>query len=93
MTFRWLANNTLNARLKDLLFFRISGPVLLRNPIFLSFYREGGGPDPMPPPPLDPHMNHLSYPAGTESLPIFFESEVFTTHVLIDISRTVKAAT
>ena len=32
-------HNTLHARLKDLLFFRGSGPVLLRNPISLSFSR------------------------------------------------------
>ena len=34
-------HNTLNARLKDLLFSRGSGPVLLGNPVFLSF--SGGG--------------------------------------------------
>ena len=30
-----IQHKTLNARLEDLLFFRGSGPVLLRNPIFL----------------------------------------------------------
>ena len=42
-----------NARLKDMLFFRGSGSVLQRNPIFLSFPR-GSGPSV---PPLDPHMS------------------------------------
>ena len=32
-------HNTLYARLKDLLFFKGSGPILLRNPISLSFSR------------------------------------------------------
>ena len=39
-------HSILNARLKDLLFFRGSGPVLLRNPIFLSFSRGSGPPVP-----------------------------------------------
>ena len=47
-------HNTLHARLKDLLFFWRSGPVLLKNPyIFVIFQR---GQDPLSPPPLDPHM-------------------------------------
>ena len=37
-------------------FFRGSGPVLLRNPIFFVFFFRVGGPDPLPPPPLNPHM-------------------------------------
>ena len=52
-------HNTLNARLEDLLFFRGSGAVLLRNPLFLSF-SGGGGPVPLRPP-LDPHMIHPTY--------------------------------
>ena len=50
-------HNTLNACLKDLLFYRGSGPVLLRNPYFCHF---PGGPDPLSPP-LNPHM----IPLGT----------------------------
>ena len=51
MAFRWRADNgpILNASLVALLFFRGSGPVLLRNPIFLWFSRESS--DPLPPPP------------------------------------------
>ena len=41
--------NTMNARLKILLFFRGYGPVLLRNPEFLSFSRRSGPPTPPPP--------------------------------------------
>ena len=46
--FRWRAHDgpTLNTGLKALWFFRRSGPVLLRNPIFCDF---SGGPDPLPP--------------------------------------------
>ena len=32
-----------------------SGPVLIRDPIFLKFKGEGSGPS--APPPLDPHMS------------------------------------
>ena len=41
---------TLNAGLVALYFFRGSGPVLLRNPIFFIFFSGGeGGPDPLSP--------------------------------------------
>ena len=55
MAFRWRADvgPTLNASLVALWFFRGSGPVLLRNPIFLWFSRGGGGGGsgpPVPPP-------------------------------------------
>ena len=48
LAFRWCADGgpTLNAGLVALWIFRGSGPVLLRNPIFLWFQ---GGPDPLPP--------------------------------------------
>ena len=48
MVFRWCVNvdQTLNADLAALWFFRVSGPVLLRNPIFFVFFRGGGGPCP-----------------------------------------------
>ena len=48
MAFRWRADDilTLNVGEVALCFFRGSGPVLLRNPIFLLFLR-GGGPDPL----------------------------------------------
>ena len=51
IAFCWHADDglTLNADLVALWFFRGSGPVLLRNPIFLSFF--SGGPDPLSPPP------------------------------------------
>ena len=58
--FRWRADvdPTLNAGLVALWFYRRSGPVMIRNPIFLCFFK--GGPDPLPPPPpLDPHMLFL----------------------------------
>ena len=52
MAFRWRVDDgPLNAGL--VAFFRGSGPVLQRNPIFFLFFR-GGGADPLPP--LDPHM-------------------------------------
>ena len=53
MAFHWHADDgqTLNAGLVALWFLRGSGPVLLRNPIFLWFSREGGL-DPYPPPSL-----------------------------------------
>ena len=62
MAFRWRADDglTLNAGLVALWFFRGSGPILQRVPIFLYFFR-GGGPDSLPPPPLDPHMIHNLY--------------------------------
>ena len=48
MAFRWRADDgpTLNAGLVALWFYRGSGPVLLRNPIFIFFQ---GGPDPLSP--------------------------------------------
>ena len=53
MVFRWQADSgpTLNAGLVALWFYMGSGPVLLRNPTFLLFFR--GGSDPLSPP-LDP---------------------------------------
>ena len=57
MAFCWLADDgpTLNAGLVAVILPR-SGPVLLENPIFLVFFRRGGGgPDPLSSP-LDPHM-------------------------------------
>ena len=56
--FHWLANDgpTLNADFVALWFFRVSRPVLQRNPIFLWFFRRGGVWTPCPPPPLDPPM-------------------------------------
>ena len=64
MVFRWRADDgpKLNAGLVALRIFRGSGPVFLRNPIFCDF-SGGGGPDPLPPPPLDPCMKlaHLNY--------------------------------
>ena len=56
MAFRWRADDgsTLNDGSVALRIFRGSGPELLRNPIFLCFFR-GGGPGP-PVPPLDPHL-------------------------------------
>ena len=56
MAFRWRVDDgpTLNAGLVALWFFKGSGPVLLRDPLFLRFFRgRGSGP---PVPPLDPHM-------------------------------------
>ena len=62
MAFRWRANGrpTLNAGLVALRFYRESGPVLQRNPIF---FRQGRCPDPLPPPPppLDPRMQEYHY--------------------------------
>ena len=54
IAFRWRANDgtILNAGLVALLFFRGSGPVLLRYPIFCDL---SGNPDPLSPP-LDPPM-------------------------------------
>ena len=50
LAFRWCADDgqTLNASLVALCdFFRGSGPVLLRNPVFFNFSGGGGGqPDP-----------------------------------------------
>ena len=59
MAFRWRADDgsTLNAGLVALLFFRGSGQVLLKNTIFLLFFREG----------LDP-MSSLWIHACTGSL-------------------------
>ena len=55
----WQADGgpTLTAGFIALWFYRGSAPVLLRNPIFLSFFRRG----PPPPPPLDPHMTTKVY--------------------------------
>ena len=52
MAFRWRADDgpTLNADLVALILFMGSGPVLLRNPIFLRFSRMSGPPAPPPPP-------------------------------------------
>ena len=52
--FRWRANDgpTINAGLVALSFFRGSGSVLLRNPIFLWFFKGVRTPCPPPPPPL-----------------------------------------
>ena len=47
MAFRWHANDS---RLGSFWFFRGSGPVLLRNPIFLWFFRRGGRGSQDPPP-------------------------------------------
>ena len=60
-TFRWQADGgpTLNAGLVALWFYRGSGPVLLRNPIFLYLFRGGGVRTPCPP--LDPHMVWLLF--------------------------------
>ena len=68
MAFRWRADDgpKLNTGLVALWYFRRSGPVLLRNPIFLCFFR--GGPDPLSPP-LDPHMCHLGVGLLVELLP------------------------
>ena len=51
--FRWRADDgpTLNTGLVALWFFRGSRPVLLENPIFLWFFKGGGGHDLLPPPP------------------------------------------
>ena len=62
MAFCWRDDDgpTLNAGLVVVLrFLRGSGPVLLENPIFVIFQWGGGGkgPDPLSPPPLDPHAN------------------------------------
>ena len=57
MAFRWRADGvpTLNAGLVTLWFYRGSGPVLIRNPIFCDF--SGGEGESGPPvPALDPHM-------------------------------------
>ena len=55
MAFRWRAD--VGPTLNVLQFFRGSGPILLRNPIFCNF-SGGGGPDPCPT--LDPHMLALA---------------------------------
>ena len=54
MAFSWRADDrpTLNAGLVALRCFRGSGPVLLRNPIYLGIFQWGPGPP--PPPPLNP---------------------------------------
>ena len=44
----------LNAGMVALWFYRGSGPVLQRNPIFLCFFRGYGSPAPYPPPPPPP---------------------------------------
>ena len=46
MAFRWRADDgsTLNAGLVAVWFFRASGPVLLRYPIFVVFFQRGLGP-------------------------------------------------
>ena len=52
-------------------FFRGSGPVLLRNPIFFVFFRVGG-PDPLPPPPFESaHSVQLEIhsPENTNKIP------------------------
>ena len=51
MAFRWRADDDppLNACLVVFENFRGSGPLLLRNSMFLSFFRRDGGPDPLSP--------------------------------------------
>ena len=62
MAFCWRAddNSTFNAGFVAL----GSRPVLLRNPIFLCFFR-GGGSDPLTPPPLDPPMTLFVFSVTT----------------------------
>ena len=50
-----------NAGLVALLFFRRSGPVLLRNPIFVIFQGWGGGGSGPPVPPLERHMRSIYF--------------------------------
>ena len=61
MAFRWRADGgpTLNAGLVALWFYRGSGPVLLRKPLILIFFRGGGSGPPVPP--LDPPMIFGTY--------------------------------
>ena len=56
---------TLNADLVALLIFRSSGPVLLRNPNFLWFFRGGESGPPVPPPSLNPCMQNLYFLLGS----------------------------
>ena len=58
MAFRWRADNgpTLNAVLVAFLCFMVSGPALLRNPIFVILQGASGPPDP---PPRDPRMHRF----------------------------------
>ena len=58
-TFKWRfpGGPALNAGLVAFWFYRGSGPVLLRNPIFCDF--SGGGVR-TPVPPLDPYMSAVS---------------------------------
>ena len=60
MTFFWLADDgpILNAGTVALWFFRGSGLVLLRKPIFTWVFN---GPEPLSPPPLDPPMLYILY--------------------------------
>ena len=59
MAFCWGADDepTLNAGGVALCFFRVSGPVLLWNPIFLWFFRRG--PDPLFPLWINPWLSNL----------------------------------
>ena len=70
MAFRWRADGgpTLNPGLVALWFYRGSGPVLLRNPIFCDF-SWGGGSGPLPPPP--PHLDLRMYDMGTQKNHLF----------------------
>ena len=65
MAFRWRADYgpTLNAGLVafTVIFQGSRTSILLRNPICLWFFREVG-PDPVPPPPLDPRMDVMDEP-------------------------------
>ena len=92
MAFRWRTGGgpTLNACLQSLRFYRGSGPILLRNPIFFLFFR-GGGPDPLPPPPpLDPHMKlHCvlpSYVAGPCTCEVFIYWDLCHCHTIFNLS-------
>ena len=51
MAFRWRAEDgpTLDGGLAALIFFRGSGPILLKNPTFLQFFKGGGGANPLCP--------------------------------------------
>ena len=53
---RWWPNIQSSASLVALWFFRGSGPVLLKHPLFVIFQGGGGVRTQCPPPPLDPRM-------------------------------------
>ena len=85
MAFRWRADGgqTLNAGLVALWYYRGSGPVLVRNPIFLLFFRGGGGSGP-PVPPLDPHMS-INNLLEIQSMPL---SDLYWATVSLKITDT-----